>query len=387
MSAQNWLLPDYLSDILPAEARRIEELRRRLLDLYRTYGFEMVTPPLVEYLDSLLAGQQDALFLQTCKLVDQISGRTLGVRADMTTQITRIDSHLLNREGVTRLCYCGTVLHARPSGLLAERELMQIGAEIYGYSGSEADIQVIQLALESLTVAGVQNARVDLNHPGIARALLEAYPAFGVDTEQIYTSLKDKDLSSLKSVLSRYPDLPSDVREGLLMLPRLYGGVEVLDKAAQSLPQLPGVVEGLASLKEIIASLEVTSSVSIDLADVTGYAYHTGVIFAVYADGWHEALVRGGRYDNVGALFGRGRPATGFSLDLRKLAAGLSPAEPSRAIRAPWGTDVALVAKIKALRAEGHIVIQDFPNSEFSVDEFVFEQSLVLENGEWILKS
>ena len=387
MSAQNWLLPDYLSDILPAEARRIEELRRRLLDLYRTYGFEMVTPPLVEYLDSLLAGQQDTLFLQTCKLVDQISGRTLGVRADMTPQITRIDAHLLNRQGVTRLCYCGTVLHARPSGLLAERELMQIGAEIYGYSGAEADFQVIQLALESLAVAGVQNARVDLNHPGIARALVEAYSGFGAATGEIYTSLKDKDVSSLSTILNRYPDVPTEIRKGLLMLPGLYGGVEVLDKAAQSLPNLTGIAEGLSALKDIIAALGIDASVSIDLADVTGYEYHTGVIFALYADGWHEALVRGGRYDNVGALFGRARPATGFSLDLRKLAAGLAPAQPSRAIRAPWGTDAALIAKIKALRAEGHIVIQDFPESEFSVDEFVFEQCLVLENGEWVLKS
>lgn len=385
MSTQNWLLPDYLSDILPAEARRIEDLRRRLLDLYRTHGFEMVTPPLVEYTDSLLAGQRDTLSLQTCKLVDQISGRSLGVRADMTPQITRIDAHLLNREGVTRLCYCGTVLHARPAGLLSERELMQIGAEIYGYAGVEADYQIIQLALESLSVAGVHNPRVDLNHPGITTALIEAYPAFAAEAETIYTYLKDKDEASLATLLARYPDVPAEIKAGLLALPHLYGGVEVLERAERVLPALPGVQKGLNSLKEIVQSLD-SRVVSIDLAYVTGYAYHSGVIFALYADGWHEALVRGGRYDNVSAVFGRARAATGFSLDLRKLAAGLAPAQPSKAIRAPWGLDKALLNRIKALRDEGHIVVQEFPDSQFSVDEFSFKQELVEKNGEWVLR-
>ncbi len=385
MTAQNWLLPDYLSDILPAEARRIEELRRRLLDLYRTHGFEMVTPPLVEYTDSLFAGQQDALFLQTCKLVDQISGRTMGVRADMTPQITRIDAHLLNREGVTRLCYCGSVLHAKPAGLLSDRELMQIGAEIYGYAGPEADYQVIELALESLSVAGVVNPRVDLNHPGITRALIEAFPAFANDIDTIYTYLKDKDVASLSSLLNQYPELPATIRTGLLALPQLYGGVEVLERAKQVLPDLEGVTAGLNALGEIVSTLD-SNLVSIDLADVTGYAYHSGVIFALYADGWHEALVRGGRYDNAGSVYGRARPATGFSLDLRKLSAGLTPAKASRAIRAPWSKDEALTAKIKTLRAQGNIVVQEFPNSQFAVDEFVFEQELVFEAGAWILK-
>lgn len=386
MSAQNWLLPDYLSDILPAEARRTEELRRRLLDLYRTYGFEMVTPPLVEYTDSLFAGQQDTLFLQTCKLVDQISGRTMGVRADMTPQITRIDAHLLNREGVTRLCYCGSVLHTKPAGLLADRELMQIGAEIYGYAGPEADYQVIQLALESLSVAGVLNPRVDLNHPGITRALIEAFPALGEDIDVLYTYLKDKDITSLTALLNQYPDLPETIREGLLALPQLYGGIEVLAQAKQLLPDLVGVTAGLNALYEIATTLE-SELVSIDLADVTGYAYHTGVIFALYADGWHEALVRGGRYDNAGMVYGRARPATGFSLDLRKLSSGLAPAQASKAIRAPWAKDETLSAKIKELRAAGHIVVQEFPNSQFAVDEFVFDKELVLESGQWILKS
>ncbi|NEN75699.1 ATP phosphoribosyltransferase regulatory subunit [Pelistega sp. NLN82] len=383
---QNWLLPDYLSDILPAEARRIEELRRRLLDLYRAHGFEMVTPPLVEYTDSLLVGQSDSLSLQTCTLVDQISGRNIGVRADMTPQITRIDAHLLNREGVTRLCYCGTVLHARPAGLLSDRELMQIGAEIYGYEGVEADIQVIQLALESLMTAGVSAVRVDLNYPGITRALIQAFSGFNQDTiTKIYTYLKDKDKTSLALLLDQYPTLPAQIKSGLLALPTLYGGVEILDKAQEILPPLAEVQKGIQSLRAIVAELN-TAQLSIDLADVTGYAYHTGVIFALYADGWHEALVRGGRYDNLSEAFGRARAATGFSLDLRKLSTHLTPASPSKAIKAPWLNDKALNSQINALREAGYIVVQELPNSHISVDEFIFEQELVFEQGEWQLK-
>ncbi|WP_159992066.1 ATP phosphoribosyltransferase regulatory subunit [Pelistega ratti] len=383
---QNWLLPDYLSDILPAEARRIEELRRRLLDLYRAHGFEMVTPPLVEYTDSLLVGQSDSLSLQTCTLVDQISGRNIGVRADMTPQITRIDAHLLNREGVTRLCYCGTVLHARPAGLLSDRELMQIGAEIYGYEGVEADIQVIQLALESLMTAGVSAVRVDLNYPGITRALIQAFSGFNQDTvTEIYTYLKDKDKTSLALLLDQYPTLPAQIKSGLLALPTLYGGVEILDKAQEILPPLAEVQKGIQSLRAIVAELN-TAQLSIDLADVTGYAYHTGVIFALYADGWHEALVRGGRYDNLSEAFGRARAATGFSLDLRKLSTHLTPASPSKAIKAPWLNDKALNSQINALREAGYIVVQELPNSHISVDEFIFEQELVFEQGEWQLK-
>ncbi len=386
MKIQNWLLPDYLSDILPAEARRIEELRRRLLDLYRAHGFEMVTPPLVEYTDSLLVGQSDSLSLQTCTLVDQISGRNIGVRADMTPQITRIDAHLLNREGVTRLCYCGTVLHARPAGLLSDRELMQIGAEIYGYEGVEADIQVIQLALESLMTAGVSAVRVDLNYPGITRALIQAFSGFNQDTvTEIYTYLKDKDKTSLALLLDQYPTLPAQIKSGLLALPTLYGGVEILDKAQEILPPLAEVQKGIQSLRAIVAELN-TAQLSIDLADVTGYAYHTGVIFALYADGWHEALVRGGRYDNLSEAFGRARAATGFSLDLRKLSTHLTPASPSKAIKAPWLNDKALNSQINALREAGYIVVQELPNSHISVDEFIFEQELVFEQGEWQLK-
>ncbi|WP_218184512.1 ATP phosphoribosyltransferase regulatory subunit, partial [Pelistega indica] len=342
--------------------------------------------PLVEYIESLLVGRKDTLSLQTCQLVDQISGRSIGVRADMTPQITRIDAHLLNREGVTRLCYCGNVFHARPAGLLAEREVLQIGAEIYGYAGVAADFQVIQLALESLSVAGVAKVRVDLNYPGITKAMIDAYPRLKSVQSTLYTYLKDKDFTSLVALLQQYPDMPPAIQKGLLALPTLYGSVDVLSKAKTLLPALEGVEKGLDALQQITQALK-GYDVSIDLADVTGYDYHTGVIFALYADGWHEALVRGGRYDNMSEVFGRARAATGFSLDLRKLASGLPRAQASKAIKAPWSQDPELVQFIKSLREQGHIVVEELPNSALAVDEFIFDREVVLDNKQWILKA
>lgn len=386
MTTQNWLLPEHLTDILPAEARRIEELRRRLLDLFRTHGFEMVTPPLVEYTNALFAGQSVDLALQTCKLVDQISGRTLGVRADITPQIARIDAHLLNREGVTRLCYCGNVLHARPAGLLADRELMQIGAEIYGHAGYEADCQVITLAIESLALAGVNHISLDLNHPNVMRALIDAYPPLNEVASDIHTYLKDKDIASLVSCLNNYPNTPAEIRKALITLPNLYGGEEVLDRAIQELPALPGILDAIQSLRDIVNTLAL-DNVGIDLSDGRGYGYHSGVIFALYSDAWSEAIVRGGRYDNVSKTFGRARAATGFSLDLRKLARGLTPAQKSKAIKAPWMMHDQLNKTIKQLREQGHIVVQFFPDSSQDLDEFVFESELVFEAEQWLQKT
>lgn len=382
----NWLLPEGLADTLPAEARRIEELRRKLLDLYRTYGFEMVAPPLVEYIDSLLSGTGGDLNLSTCKLVDQLSGRTLGVRADMTTQVTRIDAHLLNRAGVTRLCYCGTVLHARPAGLLSSRELLQIGAEIYGHAGFEADIEVLQLALESTRLAGVREPRLDLCHPGLVRAILDADAGAAAHAETIYAILRDKDVPALVELSGRVEGVRAETWQALRKLPDLYGGADVLARARQELPLLPGVAAALDALGQLIAALD-GGSVGVDLADVGGYGYHSGVTFSIYAEGWHDALVRGGRYDDVSRAFGRARPATGFSLDLRKLAAGLPPAAPSRAIRAPWGQDPALVQALRSLRAAGEVVVQNLPGHEHDQDEFVCDRELALKDGAWTLRT
>lgn len=382
-----WLLPESLADILPAEARRIEELRRQLLDLYRVYGFELVMPPLVEYLDSLLTGHGHDLSLRTNKLVDQLSGRTLGVRADMTPQVARIDAHLLNREGVTRLCYCGSVLHTRPMGLFSDRELLQIGAEIFGHAGVEADIQIIELALESVRLAGVKGPRLDLNHPGVLRAIIEADPGLGDIAEEVADLLATKDIPGLRALGAATEGLRPGSLQALVELAGLYGGREVLQRAREALPKLPAVGRALDDL-ERLAGFLADYDISFDFADVrSGYGYHSGIVFAVYADGWRDTLVRGGRYDGVGKAFGRSRPATGFSLDLRALSGGLAPAMPAKAVRAPWGCEPALSAALRELRAAGHIVVQVLPGQQQSLDEFVFDRELVQAGNEWKVRA
>jgi len=387
----NWLLPESLADILPAEARRIEDLRRELLDLFRTYGFELVAPPLVEYIDSLLSGTGTDLNLRTCKLVDQLSGRTLGVRADMTPQVSRIDAHLLNRAGVTRLCYCGTVLHARPADLLSSRELLQIGAEIYGHAGVEADLEIIRLVLETVAVAGVRQPRLELCHPGVVRAIIDADPACQPHAERIVALLREKDAPGLAELGARpgsqamqAPAAPT--LQALQTLTTLYGGTDALVRARQALPPLPGVTQALDALETLLQALP-DLPVGIDLADVGGYGYHSGVTFALYAEGWHQALVSGGRYDDVSRAFGRARPATGFSLDLRKLAGGLAPAAPARAVRAPWGQDAALTDAVRRLRRAGEIVVQMLPGHQNDQDEFVFDRELALQEGVWTVRT
>jgi len=381
----NWLLPESLADMLPAEARRIEDLRRHLLDLFRTYGFELVAPPLVEYIDSLLSGTGSDLSLRTSKLVDQLSGRTLGVRADMTPQVTRIDAHLLNRPGVTRLCYCGPVLHARPAGLLSSRELLQIGAEIYGHAGVEADLEIIRLSLESTRLAGVRAVRLDLCHAGLVRSLLEGDPQAQMRADEIMALLREKDSPGLSMLGQGAGALQESTVRALCVLPQLYGDISVIARARQALPTTPGVIESLDTLEQLLAALDDVS-VGVDLADVGTYGYHSGVTFSLYAEGWHDAIVQGGRYDDVSRAFGRARPATGFSLDLRKLVAGLLPALPAPAIRAPSGQDAGLRQVMQDLRQNGNIVVQVFPGEVATHDEFVFDRELVLRDGQWMVQ-
>jgi len=380
----NWLLPEGLADSLPAQARRTEELRRSLLDLYQRYGFELVAPPLAEYIDSLLSGTGSDLNLHTCKLVDQLSGRTLGVRADITPQVSRIDAHILNRPGVTRLCYCGTALHARPAGLHASRELLQIGAEIYGHAGFEADLDVIELALETVRLAGVPAPRLDVCHPGLARALIDADEAAIAHADDIYALLREKDQAGLNALAVQ--GLRDETLIALRCLVKLYGGGEVLERARCELPLLPGVIAALDALSALCAALQ-NVAVSLDLADVDGYGYHSGVTFSVYAEGWHEALVRGGRYDDVSRAFGRARPATGFSLDLHRLVSGLVPAKPARAVKAPWGRAPALLDAVRALRNAGEIVIQVLPGESPGQDEFIFDRELAPQGAGWAVKA
>ncbi|WP_026436285.1 ATP phosphoribosyltransferase regulatory subunit [Acidovorax sp. JHL-9] len=378
-----WVLPDHIADVLPSEARHIEELRRGLLDTARCYGYELVMPPLLEHLESLLTGTGEALGLQTFKLVDQLSGRSLGLRADTTPQVARIDAHLLNRKGVTRLCYCGPVVHTRPDRPHATREPLQFGAEIYGHAGLEADLEALLLALHCLRVANVQDTTVDLADVRIVRSLLAGVPVDGNLLQAIHAALATKDAGEL-AFLAR--DFPVASREGLLALLQLYGDESILLEAEKALKRTPGVCELLSNLKWLASRLEGVR-VTFDLADLRGYAYYSGARFAIYAPGASDALVRGGRYDEVGAVFGRNRPAAGFSLDIKQVVGVVSPRALKAAIRAPWGDSGDVHAAISTLRNRGETVVCVLPGHESEVDEFHCDRELVLASGQWVVQA
>jgi ATP phosphoribosyltransferase regulatory subunit len=378
-----WVLPDHIADVLPSEARHIEELRRDLLDTARCYGYELVMPPLLEHLESLLTGAGRALDLQTFKLVDQLSGRTLGVRADCTPQVARIDAHLLNRRGLTRLCYCGSVLHTRPLAPHATREPIQFGAEIYGHPGLEADAEILSLALDCLKAARVAKPSVDLADARMVQAVLGDVALSPEQCEAIYAALAVKDSAELRD-LTR--SLPAAVGQGLQTLLRLYGDVSVLDEAEKALQPLYPVRQALLDLKHLAAQVK-GAEVHVDLADMRGYAYYTGARFTVYAPTAAQALVRGGRYDAVGAAFGRQRPAAGFSLDLKALVAAV-PARPLvGAIRAPWRQDASLQAAVASLRSRGEVVVCVLPGHENEVEEFSCDRELIDAAGHWVIQA
>jgi ATP phosphoribosyltransferase regulatory subunit len=382
----NWLLPEHIADVLPSEARKIEELRRLMLDNFRRYGYELVMPPLLEYVESLMTGAGQDVELRTFKLVDQISGRMLGLRADMTTQVARIDAHLLNRHSVTRLCYAGSVLHTRPSGLHTTREPLQIGAEIYGHAGLEADAEIQELALASLALANFTDVRLDLSHVGVLRAILAECPQASKDEAALSALLRCKDVPGLEVLTANYSPV---VRDALRALPNLYGDVDVLKRAREVLPDVPGVAKALAELAALAGSAIGRAEVAIDLADLRGYQYESGAMFALYVPGLPNAVARGGRYDHVGEAFGRARPATGFSMDLRELARLLPTAERKHSIRAPWGNAPELKDKIAELRKAGEVVIQSLPGHSEEQDEFECDRALVLDDSgsNWILKN
>jgi ATP phosphoribosyltransferase regulatory subunit len=382
-----WVLPDHIADVLPSEARHIEELRRSLLDTARSYGYELVMPPLLEHLESLLTGTGEALDLQTFKLVDQLSGRTLGLRADTTPQVARIDAHLLNRAGVTRLCYAGPVLHTRPDRPQATREPLQFGAEIYGHAGREADLEALLLALDCLKVAQVNHVSVDMSDARIVRHLLSEASLETIlpapHLNQIHAALAEKDASEL-AVLTK--SLPKTARESLIALVQLYGDAKVLDEAKKVLQPTDILNSSLSNLKWLASQLG-DNKVTFDLADLSGYAYYSGARFAIYAKNAPDALARGGRYDEVGAVFGRNRPAVGFSLDIKELVSAVAPRPLKAAVRAPWGESAGLRAAITRLRQAGETVVCVLPGHESEVDEFDCDRELVEVTGQWIIKS
>ena len=368
------------------------------LDAARCFGYELVMPPMLEHIESLLSGTGHALDLKTFKLVDQLSGRTLGLRADTTPQVARIDAHLLNRSGVTRLCYCGPVVHTRPASPHASREPLQLGAEIYGHSGLEADLEIAELALLGLEGSGLgQGLVMDLADVRLVDGVLEG---LGVQLdkpgrEAVVAALVAKDVAVLRELCVQLPALSRvpQAADTLVKLTSLYGGDEVLARARTLLPAHPLVHQALESLESLSASLRqghAGLTVGFDLSDLSGYAYYSGTRFAIYGSGHADALVRGGRYDEVGAVFGRRRPAVGFSLDLKQLAELLASRlglAVRHAVRAPWGQDAGLRQAVRDLRGQGLTVVCVLPGHEHDVQEFDCDRELALVDGRWTLRT
>jgi len=379
----NWLLPEYIQDMLPDEAWRIERMRAGVLELLRLSGYQLVAPPLLEYAESLLVNDSHDMDLRTFKLVDQLSGRTLGLRADITPQVARIDAHLLNRKGMTRLCYAGSVLHTQPAGLMRTREPLQVGAELYGHSGLESDLEVQRLMLQALALLGIEGVHLDLGHVALFRALVKRAQIDEALESELFGALQGKDAPALLALVS---GLPQGVQDALLALPRLYGGVEVIARARKTLPDYPEVAAALDELEQAAVRLKpLAHSIGIDLAELRGYHYHSGMVFAAYHAGSHDAIALGGRYDDVGKSFGRARPATGFSMDLRQLHGLLAKQELPRAILAPHRDDAALQEKIAQLRNEGKAVVVDLLGNAAHRAELNCDRELALRDGAWVV--
>jgi ATP phosphoribosyltransferase regulatory subunit len=386
MSDQDrWLLPEGIEEILPDEASRLEPLRRRLLDLFGSWGYELVMPPLIEYLEALLTGTGHDLDLQTFKLTDQLTGRLMGVRADMTPQAARIDAHYLKRERPVRLCYVGSVLRTRPDVFAGSRELLQIGAELFGHPGPESDIEIARLMLATLETAGLPSLHIDLGHVGVFRGLA-AEARLPEDLEaDLFDALQRKARARVQQLLSAGALSPAN-RQMFLALLELNGGRDTLVRAREQLKAAPRMVQdALANLEAVASSLERSGRpVYFDLAELRGYRYYTGVVFSALMPGQGQAVAQGGRYDGIGRAFGRARAATGFSTDLRRLVrlTSASTAAP-RAILAPDADDGALLQVIAKLRAEGECVIQRLPGDSAGPRDHGCDRELVLRHGQW----
>ncbi len=381
MAMRNWLLPEYIEDVLPAEAARLEALRRQLLDLFKVHGYQYVIPPTLEYLESLITGTGHDLDLATFKVVDQLTGRLMGIRADMTPQAARIDAHMLNHQGVSRLCYAGTVLRTKPDGLAHTREPLQLGAELFGHAGIESDIEIHRLMIKALQAMGLKELHVDFSHVAIFEALVKAGNINANLEQALYAALQSKDKASVALLAD---GLDATVKQALMDLTDLNGDVGVLQKAEQQLPKLPEVSKALADLRVVASQLgDLNVNVSFDLSELRGYHYHSGIVFAAYAKGYTGPIALGGRYDEVGLVFGRARPATGFSLDLRGAVTALTPAINAKTILAPAGDDQELLSTIEALRANGQVVIQALPNSTSNIVELNCDKQLIYSNHQW----
>lgn len=377
----NWLLPEYIEDIMPAEAAQIESLRRQFLDLFRLHGYQYVIPPTLEYLESLLTGTGHDLDLATFKVVDQLTGRLMGIRADMTPQAARIDAHMLNFKGVSRLCYAGTVLRTKPDGLARTREPLQLGAELFGHAGIESDIEIQRLMIKALQQAGIQALHIDFSHVGIFESLIRAADINQSLENALYAALLSKDKPAVASLSAQ---LDQTIQQALVGLTDLNGDRHILKEAKKVLPALPAIDKALQDLEAIADRvIDLDVHVGFDLSELRGYHYHSGTVFAAYAQGYAGPLALGGRYDAIGNAFGRARSATGFSCDLRGLTTALSAKKLVKGILAPAGDDAALLDKINSLRNEGYIVLQQLPHDDSSAAELNCDKVLVQQLGQW----
>jgi len=379
----NWLLPENIQDILPDEAWRIEGMRREVLEFLHLSGYQLVAPPLLEYAESLLIIDSAEMDLRTFKLVDQLSGRTLALRADITPQVARIDAHLLNRKGIARLCYAGSVVHTQPSGLMRTREPLQIGAEIYGHAGIESDLEVQRLMMQILSLLGIEEVHLDLGHVGVFSALMRHANVNEELEDRLFNALQRKDVPTLGGLVD---GLSKEMQEAVLAIAQLSGGVEVIERAKSALPNLPEIIAALCELEQAANQLKpLSGSVGIDLAELRGYHYHSGMVFAAYHAGSHDAIAVGGRYDDVGKSFGRARPATGFSMDLRQLHGLLPKQILSKSILAPYTQDASLQDIIATLRKQGEAVVVDLLGKQEFHSELNCDRELVSRDGKWVV--
>jgi len=393
-SAKRWLLPDGVEEILPAEAYKLESLRRHLLDLYESWGYQLVITPLIEYLDSLLVGSSTDLDLHTFKITDQLSGRMMGIRADITPQAARIDAHCLNREGPVRLCYADNVLHTRPRGIMTSRVPIRIGAELYGYSGVECDIELVCIMHETLRAAEINDVHIVLGHVGIFRTLLlEANLDEGTE-RSLFEAVQRKEYDRIDEVLNSSV-IDKELRQMLEQLTRLSGDETILEAAKQVFAAAPVTVT--AELDELVAIAEgikkrlPEAAMFFDLCELRGYEYHTGIVFAAYTPNYGRAVAKGGRYDHIGEVFGRARPASGFDSDLKVLAKLSNKIFKRRAtIVVPNNNDPDLLILVGTLREQGEIVVNWFGDAELSqqdCEEQNCDRQIVNRNGEWVVES
>jgi len=385
--ADRWLLPDGVEDILPERASRIESVRRRLVDLYKRWGYELVIPPLLEYTDSLLIGLGRDLDLMTFKVTDQLSGRTMGIRADITPQTARIDAHSFKRSGVSRLCYAGHVLHTKPQSPLATRSPIQAGVELYGESGLDADIEVISLLLASLKEAGLASLNIDLGHVGIYRALAAAAELNEAQEQEFFDLLQNKAITEIDAwVESNIAD--ARMAAVLIALPQLAGGKAALVQARELLTDGPqavlAAIDELEQVADAVAHRYPEAKLYFDLSELRGYNYHTGIVFAAFADGYGAAVANGGRYDCVGEVFGNARPATGFGVDITAIEGLLSEVEiEPKAIFAPAATDAGQWQAINELRSNGETVVCGFTGQSHADMTIACDRELVLDAGQY----